>query len=137
CGALTTLIETVNTHFLLRDVIVDLPGRDSVRDFLAQDGSITRVYESQRTGVNLADCADCLAVTSLSGALSGPVASGSGVNRTLTASATPGPVHIKLPDPYEGDELLTGVVSADGKVLNQIGRASCRERVEMCEVAGS
>lgn len=117
-GALTSLIEAVNTHFLLRDVIVDLPGRDSVRDFLAQDGSITRVYESQRTGVNLADCTDCLAVTSLTGALSGPVASGSGVNRTLTASATAGPVHIKLPDPYEGDELLTGVVRADGKVLN-------------------
>src|SRR5262249_31310527 len=37
-GRLTSLIDSVNTHFLVHDVRVDLPGRDSVRDFLALDG---------------------------------------------------------------------------------------------------
>lgn len=117
-GALTSLIESVNTHFLLRDVIVDLSGRDSVRDFLAQDGSQVRVYESQKTGENLADCTDCLAVTPLDGTLGAPVASGSGANRTLTTTSTAGPVHVKVTDPYEGAEPLTAVVREDGKVLD-------------------
>ncbi len=116
-GALTSLIEAVSTHFLLRDVIVDLPGRDSVRDFLAQDGSQIRVYESQKTGANLPDCTDCLAVTSLNGSLGAPVTSGSGLNRTLTTTPTAGSVHIKIADPYEGGEPLTAVVRGDGKVL--------------------
>lgn len=116
-GALTSLIEAVNTHFLLRDVIVDLPGRDNVRDFLAQDGSQIRVYESQKTGANLPDCTDCLAVSSLAGSLGAPVTSGSGVNRTLTTTPTAGPVHIKIADPYEGGEPLTAAVRGGGKVL--------------------
>lgn len=66
-GALTPLIEAVNTHLLLGDVILDLPGRDSVRDVLAQDGHLIRVYEFQRTDANLADCTDCLALTFLNG----------------------------------------------------------------------
>lgn len=47
-GKLTSLINAVNTHTLLRDVIVDLPGRDSVKDFLAKDGLAIRAYESER-----------------------------------------------------------------------------------------
>lgn len=116
-GALTSLIEGVNTHFLLRDVIVDLPGRDNVRDFLAEDGAQVRVYESEKTGADLPDCSDCLEVASVSGSLSAPVTSGSGANRTLTITATAGPVHIRVSDPYEGDESLTAVVRGDGKVL--------------------
>jgi hypothetical protein len=47
-GALTSLIpqDGIKTHFLQRDVKVDLPGRDNVRDFLAYDGNVLRVYES-------------------------------------------------------------------------------------------
>ncbi|MEN8221374.1 MAG: hypothetical protein ABFS56_34530, partial [Pseudomonadota bacterium] len=45
-GELTSLIEATNTHFLEKDVLVDLPGRDDIRDFLAKDGDILRVYES-------------------------------------------------------------------------------------------
>lgn len=117
-GELTSLIEAVNTHFLLRDVRVDLPGRDAVRDFLAQDGNSVRVYESEHTGTNQPDCSDCLAVTSLSGSLGGAVTGGSGINRTLSTTAALGPVHIKVTDPYEGTETLTSVVRSDGKVLS-------------------
>ena len=48
-GDLTSLIQgSIGTHILLHDVLVDLPGRDGVRDFLAHavDGDILHVYES-------------------------------------------------------------------------------------------
>ena len=52
-GALTSLIpeDAISTHRLLHQVVVDLPGRDSIRDFLATDamtGEIVapRIYES-------------------------------------------------------------------------------------------
>lgn len=45
-GALTSLLDEVRTHTLVRNVRVDLPGRDAVRDFLALDGAVLRVYES-------------------------------------------------------------------------------------------
>ena len=34
-GQLTSLIDTINTHTLVQDVLVDLPGRDGIRDYLA------------------------------------------------------------------------------------------------------
>ena len=47
-GQLTSLITAQPmTHFLVHDVLVDLPGRDTVRDFLAKDGVELRVYESE------------------------------------------------------------------------------------------
>jgi hypothetical protein len=50
-GELTSLIEAVTPHLLTRDVLMVRPGRDAVRDFLAQaiDAAETgtyRVYES-------------------------------------------------------------------------------------------
>jgi hypothetical protein len=55
-GQLTSLIpETnVNTHLFLKDVVVDLPGRDSVVDFLV-DGDST-VYESDGTDSEAFKC---------------------------------------------------------------------------------
>jgi len=50
-GALTSLIQPggVSTHTLIHDVLVDLPGRDTVLDFLAQDADVPRVYESDNS----------------------------------------------------------------------------------------
>jgi len=49
-GQLTSIIEAANTYTLVQDVLVDLPGRDAIRDFLAypNGGSINSVttYES-------------------------------------------------------------------------------------------
>jgi hypothetical protein len=42
-GSLTSILQATSAHFLIRDVIVDLPGRDAVRDFRAQDGDAIRV----------------------------------------------------------------------------------------------
>lgn len=46
-GALTSLIETVTPHELVKDVLVDLNNRDAVRDFLALDIDTYRTYESE------------------------------------------------------------------------------------------
>ena len=36
-GELTSLIREINTYSLVRDVLVNLPGRDTLSDFLATD----------------------------------------------------------------------------------------------------
>lgn len=45
-GALTSLIRETNTHQLVGDVLVNLPDRDAVPDFLALDDGTLRMYES-------------------------------------------------------------------------------------------
>lgn len=45
-GRLTSLIQEVQTHTLVRDVWVDLPGRDAILDLLGKDDTGLTVYES-------------------------------------------------------------------------------------------
>lgn len=47
-GRLTSLIDPdgIRTHVLVHDVLVDLPGRDSIRDFLALNGATYGLFES-------------------------------------------------------------------------------------------
>ena len=54
-GELTSLISDARTHFLVHDVLVDLPGRDTVRDFLAKDADLYRVYESDAMDTEVTD----------------------------------------------------------------------------------
>ena len=105
-GALTSLIQATNTHFLIHDVRVDLPGRDQIRDFLALDGNAIRVYES--------DLLDSL-VTDQSGASS--FAAGTNGVYALNAPATAGFMYVSLPDPFNGAKAMGRVVRSDGKVL--------------------
>jgi hypothetical protein len=109
-GALTSILQATNAHFLVRDVRVDLPGRDYVKDFLARDGDIIRVYESDGPDTEVTDRS---AVASLT----------AGVNANGNASyrwnfpATSGFVYIKLPDPFNGTKALGQVVRSDAKQL--------------------
>ncbi|WP_265284513.1 fibronectin type III domain-containing protein [Verminephrobacter aporrectodeae] len=109
-GALTSILQATNAHFLIRDVRVDLPGRDPVRDFLARDGDVIRVYES--------DGMDTL-VTDRSGVATLAVRSGAdeNANYRLTFPATDGFVHVRLPDPYNGTKTLGRTVRSDAKEL--------------------
>lgn len=66
-GALTTLLERVTTHTLVGDVVVDLAGRDGVADFLALDGDVLRVYESDGTDTPVEDASERSAVRALGG----------------------------------------------------------------------
>jgi hypothetical protein len=75
-GELTSLIEEVNTHSLLRDVLVDLHGQDDIRDFLATkstaeaDREVYVVYESDNTEAPVPDRSE-IAVLTPSGGLPG------------------------------------------------------------------
>ncbi|MFC3149443.1 putative Ig domain-containing protein [Litoribrevibacter euphylliae] len=122
-GELTSLIEAANTHFLVKDVQVDLPGRDSVNDFLAHNGGDTDtpalwVYESEPLGVKTAACDDCAEVTRISATLGAEQNQVDGKHRLLTAAETiPGFGYIKVADPYQGSKVLSKAVRADGSVL--------------------
>ncbi len=104
-GRLTSLIEEVRTHFLIHDVRVDLPGRDGVRDFLALDGDVVRVYES--------DAIDTL-VTNHSSVASVAVQDGRIV---VTVPLTAGPLWVKVPDLFAGAHQVESAMRSDGKVL--------------------
>jgi hypothetical protein len=104
-GALTSLIDSVTTRFLLRDVIVDLQGRDAVRDFLSSDGGLV-VYES--------DSVDTPVVDVSTNATLAPVATG----YRLTHQTSPLLTYSKLPSPGNANLSITSVVRSDSKVLN-------------------
>ncbi|MFH0725598.1 MAG: chitobiase/beta-hexosaminidase C-terminal domain-containing protein [Pseudomonadota bacterium] len=109
-GELTSLIAGINTHFLVQDVRVDLPGRDDVRDFLARDGDVYRVYESDSQDVAVSD-------TSESASLQPAGETGSQSRHTLSCPATAGFVLVQLADPHAGNKALLGAVRSDGKQI--------------------
>lgn len=102
-GELTSLINSVNTHLLVHDVRVDLPGRDAIRDFLALDGTVLRTYESNGTDSITTDVSASALLTGL------------GATRTLSFPATTGLVYARLPDPYQGQGTSLSAVRSDGK----------------------
>ena len=104
-GELTSLLDAAETHFLVRDVLVDLPGRDAIRDFLAKDGDLYRVYESDSGAVDT-PVQDVSASSSLKG---------SGVSRTLSTSVNTGFAYAKLSDPYNGQKKIKEAIRSDGK----------------------
>lgn len=126
-GAVTALIEEVptprqsaSTHRLEGKVVVDLPGRDGVSDFLAwdsmtSDSSPLRVYESR--SINLSDPTDTgdtlvSNVNVNAPVLSGVISLGSG---TPVSSAF---CYMRGTDPMSGAQPIKRVVRMpDGKVL--------------------
>ncbi len=107
-GELTSLIGAVNTHFLVRDVLVDLPGRDGIRDFLARDGGVYRVYESQNTAAEVPDRSAAASLRYLD-------REGSRTRYALRAEAAPGLLYVRLTDPYRGGRVIDGALRSDGK----------------------
>lgn len=106
-GAVTSLLQATNAHFLIRDVRVDLPGRDLVRDFLGKDGDVIRVYESDGPDTEVTDRS---AVATL-------IAAAGTTNYRLTFPATAGFAYVRLPDPYNGTKALGRIVRSDAKEL--------------------
>lgn len=109
-GALTSLLQAANTHTLLRDVRVDLPGRDSVRDFLAQDIDAIRVYESDTSDSIVTDRSAVAVFTAVS-------AVGDIARYSLSFPPTAGFVFVKLTDPFGGSKQAGPILRSDGKVL--------------------
>ncbi len=106
-GELTSLFGTQpQTHFLLRDVLVDLPGRDAIRDFLAQDGDLLKVYESDNVDSPVTDQSSAAALTVLGNA--------------VTIVPPPGSsafLFIRKADPFSATRLITSAARADGKQI--------------------
>jgi len=107
-GAVTSLLEGVNTHTLVHDVLVDLVGRDGVRDFLAKDGDVLRVYES--SGIDTT-------VTVQSANSNLQLKSGSTVSYVLTTPVTAGFMYVSVPDPFSGNKIIKRAVRSDGKLI--------------------
>jgi hypothetical protein len=111
-GALTSLIpqDGIKTHLLVRDVKVDLPGRDNVRDFLAKDGDVLRTYESEGLDTAVVD-------QSVYASLAAAGVSGGDTLYTLTVPPTAGLLYVQVPDPQNGKKAIGKVTRSDGKVL--------------------
>ncbi len=109
-GQVTSLIDGVQTHALVHDVRVDLPGRDGIRDFLAKDADVYRVYESQGSEAEVAD-------VSAGASLSPAGTDGSLSLYRLSFPPQTGLVLVQLPDPSSGTRSATGATRSDGKVI--------------------
>jgi hypothetical protein len=109
-GELTSLLEAVNPHILVHDVRVDLPGRDAIRDFLAQDDSVLRVYESDNVDSAVTDQS---AMATLA-----PLSPQNSLDRyRLAAPPTAGFMLVRLADPFLGTKRIHTVVRSDGKPI--------------------
>ena len=125
-GATTSIVSDPITHFLVRNVLVDEPGRDPVRDFLATvdtNSTTLRVYESDNTNDEV--------VTDRSAQASFVQSGQSGAVTTYnldTSGATAGFMFVKLPDPNGGAKVITDVIRSDGKRLSLHNAWTSKER---------
>ncbi|HDM77712.1 MAG TPA: calcium-binding protein, partial [Deltaproteobacteria bacterium] len=108
-GQLTSLITGTATHKLIHDVLVDLPGRDSVRDFLALDeeGSY-KVYESENVDTEVHDQSTLSSLQQVSNN-----------EYLLSTPVTDGFMYVKLTDPYNGTKIISEVIRSDGKKIKE------------------
>ncbi len=107
-GRLTSLIQTVNAHLMLHDILVDLPGRDAIRDFLAyrfSGSSDLLAYESDGVDTPVNDVSS-----------SAQVSGGPDAYQVANPGAL-GALYIHLPDPAGGARVIDSAVRSDGKVL--------------------
>lgn len=107
-GALTSLIDgDPVSHLLIGDVLVDLPGRDGVRDFLARDGDVLRVYESNGPDTEVQDLSASATLAAL-----GPPG-----HYAIQLPPVQGFVYARIADPTAGSGASIQAVRADGTAL--------------------
>ncbi len=109
-GELTSLLSAANSHFLIHDVLVDLTGRDAIRDFLAKDNDVYRIYESDSVDTEVLN-QSAAAEIQFAGEY------GSESHHILSVPATPGFMYVQFPDPYNGQNGIKGVTRSDGKYI--------------------
>ncbi len=111
-GKLTSLIDEINTHFLLHEVLVDVPGRDQILDFLATPGNDPEeqtyiVYESDNVETEVVDVSAVSNLVSLGGDM-----------YSITTEARPGSlVYMRFYDPTAGSMYLTDLTRSDGSPI--------------------
>ncbi len=115
-GELTSLLKATTNNFLVRDVQMDLPGRDNYRDFLAYNPSRSlRVFESESTGANEADCANCKKVTEIADATFIPVDNS---RSKIEFEPVGGLTYATAADPFNGTKALAKIVRENGSVVH-------------------
>jgi len=110
-GELTSLIDSpIDTHVLFHRVKVDYLGRDQIRDFLAYDEDVLRVYESNGGQEQVIDESTTVTVNNL-GVVNGKQKYQ--VNFTAAAGAS----FVRWIDPYNGIHQEVTAFRSDGKLL--------------------
>lgn len=110
-GKVTSLLNRVGAHFLVHEVLVDAPGRDSIRDFLANDGGILKVYESQGLDTIVSDLSSVVSLEEKGSA--------NGITfYEIDVPPTAGLLYLKVTDPAGGANEVLKVQRSDGKVLS-------------------
>ncbi|MCK5804663.1 MAG: hypothetical protein KAI66_17630, partial [Lentisphaeria bacterium] len=108
-GKLTSLIQDpIHTHLLVRDVLVDLNGRDNSRDFLVKDDDFLRVYESEGGDHPVTDYSQDSGIAPGRGNLEYQM------NVPLAPAAF---LFAKLLDPQAGTMAIAYVERSDGKTV--------------------
>jgi beta propeller repeat protein len=114
-GQDTSDIQSMNAYFIAHEVLDDQPGRDSIKDFLAdvntQDSEVipTALFESE---------GNVLPVNLLTNAaVAGSAGPGGSFQVNLTADK-PGWGYVRLTDPGQAKLRIASVLRSDGKVLN-------------------
>lgn len=125
-GLLTSLLEEVNTHKLIRDVLVEVEGRDSITDFLAQDPDKIRVYESDK----VEEDASSVVFDASSTAAVQPVG---GHVYDVTVGASAGFSYVRVTDPLSSSKVISSVVRADGRVIHPQNAWLSREWVKQSQ----
>lgn len=114
-GLLTSLIDHINTHFLIHDVLVDLPGRDDVKDFLAAGSTNYEdfvVYESDNVDTAVTNLSAGAVLTEL-------WHTGSDWGYSLAMFPAAGPLYVQKTFPRSTDSLvILYALRSDGKLIN-------------------
>ncbi len=110
-GDLTSLITDVQTHTLVGEVRVDLPGRDDINDFLGQSDQGLVIYESENTESQVSDVSSQAGLT---------FKTGTADEKTygLTLPQGTGFSFAKLTDPEGGAMEIKRLTRSDGKQIS-------------------
>ena len=127
-GQLTSLVQGVTTYTLIKDVLVDLPGRDEQFDFLVNTTTARGMMETllaaggqiQPDVILESDQPAPIQVVRLTSELTGDL-SGANTSATLRLTENAGAnlwVFSSMPAPQDGKAKLVSAVRQDGKVIN-------------------
>ena len=111
-GRDTSLIKSLNAYFMVHEVLNDQPGRDGLKDFLAETLGGEQLIPDT---LFESDC-NTLPVNSLSRVAVGPI---QGYTTRVQATAdVENWVFLRVDDPAQARYKIRSVVRSDGKVLN-------------------
>ncbi len=130
-GQVTSIMNSdgIKTWSLIKDVLVDLPGRDQIRDFLAltfDNPQVLKVCESEDVnGVWDSDVVDLTGDASVS---FNDTSSGDDTTYKLQFSSSSPFVYVRVADPFEEEKIIKEVIRSDGKHIKSDNAWLCKER---------